>query len=368
MTNNAKIAGAYIRVSTNDQTEYSPESQIKILTDFAKNNSMILKEEFIFRDDGISGRVAEKRPEFMRMIGTAKTNPRPFDVILLWKFSRFARNREDAILYKSMLRKNLGIDVISVSENIGNDKMSILMEAMIEAMDEYYSINLSEEVLRGMTERAKRGGYLSVPPYGYCIFEKRLVVDEDKSKIIKNIFSDFLGGISIHKIALNLNERDIPTARGNNWRTRNIKYILENPIYCGKIRWNNMISKGVHQKIVSEDEFNRSKRILNSRKIRKITCENKDYFLRGMVHCSSCDGILTRVGKGLNCTNYTHGKCSRSHYISMDKVELLVFKVLIQGFDFFENLTKEEKISFIKANVEKIIFDRENSKISVFYY
>lgn len=82
----------------------------------------------------------------MRMIATAKKNPKPFDAILVWKFSRFARNRQDSIVYKSMLRKELGIDVISVSEYIGDDKMSIITEAIIEAMDEYYSVNLAEEV------------------------------------------------------------------------------------------------------------------------------------------------------------------------------------------------------------------------------
>lgn len=68
-------------------------------------------------------------------------------------------NREDSIVYKSMLRRELGIDVVSISEPIGDDKMSILFEAMIEAMDEYYSINLAEEVRRGMTQRAKEGGF-----------------------------------------------------------------------------------------------------------------------------------------------------------------------------------------------------------------
>ena len=152
-----KIAAAYIRVSTDDQIEYSPESQIKAIREYAKRNGYVLPNEFIFMDEGISGKTAGKRPAFMKMIGLAKTTPKPFDAILLWKFSRFARNREDSIVYKSMLRKQLGIDVISISENLGDDKMSILFEAMIEAMDEYYSINLAEEVKRGMTEKAKRG-------------------------------------------------------------------------------------------------------------------------------------------------------------------------------------------------------------------
>ena len=151
-----KTAAAYIRVSTDDQVEYSPASQLDKIREYAKRNGYILPDEYVYMDEGISGRHTAKRAAFNRMIGAAKQKPKPFDAILLWKFSRFARNREDSIVYKSMLRKQCGIDVISISENVGDDKMSVLIEALIEAMDEYYSINLSEEVKRGMTEKASR--------------------------------------------------------------------------------------------------------------------------------------------------------------------------------------------------------------------
>ena len=131
-----KKAACYIRVSTDDQLEYSPDAQLREIKKYAANHDMQLDENFIFMDEGISGRKTRNRTAFNTMIGTAKITPKPFDVILLWKFSRFARNREDAIVYKSMLRK-LDIEVISITESIGDDKMSILVEAMIEAMDEY---------------------------------------------------------------------------------------------------------------------------------------------------------------------------------------------------------------------------------------
>ena len=171
-----KTAACYIRVSTDDQLEYSPDSQLEKIRDFAKRGDMILPEEFVFiEDEGVSGRKASKRREFQHMISLAKSKPKPFDVILVWKFSRFARNREDSIVYKSMLRKQLGIEVVSVSENIGDDKMSVITEAIIEAMDEYYSINLAEEVKRGMTEKARRGEYCSIAPFGYRLENKRQI-------------------------------------------------------------------------------------------------------------------------------------------------------------------------------------------------
>lgn len=127
-----RIGAAYIRVSTDDQLEYSPESQLDKIRAYAKAHDIIVPEEYVFmEEEGRSGRSTKKRTEFNRMIGTAKCKPKPFDVVLLWKFSRFARSREDSILYKSMLRRDLGIEVVSVSEPIGEDKMSILIDLQV---------------------------------------------------------------------------------------------------------------------------------------------------------------------------------------------------------------------------------------------
>ena len=158
-----RTAAAYIRVSTDDQLEYSPDSQLLQIRRYAKDNGFLLPQQWVFvEEEGRSGRQSSKRPEFLRMIAAAKQSPKPFDAILVWKYSRFARSRQDSIVYKSMLRKELGIDVISVSEYLGDDKMAIITEAIIEAMDEFYSVNLAEEVTRGMAEKARRGQ----PPQG----------------------------------------------------------------------------------------------------------------------------------------------------------------------------------------------------------
>ena len=134
----------YIRVSTEDQSEFSPAAQKRILLDYAKKNTLSIKPEHIFIDEGISGRTAAKRPAFMKMIATAKSKPKPFDVILVHKFDRFARSREDSIVYKSLLKRECNIRVLSITESIEDDKFSVLLEAILEAMAEYYSLNLSD--------------------------------------------------------------------------------------------------------------------------------------------------------------------------------------------------------------------------------
>lgn len=128
----------YIRVSTDEQTEYSPDAQLRSLKDYAKKNDILLAEEHIYVDEGISGKKADKRPAFMKMIATARTKPKPFDIILVHKFDRFARSREDSVVYKSLLKKEAGIKVTSITETIEDDKFSVILEAMLEAMAEYY--------------------------------------------------------------------------------------------------------------------------------------------------------------------------------------------------------------------------------------
>ena len=99
-----KNAALYIRVSTHGQEELSPDSQKRLLLDYAEKNLFRVEDKWIFQENGISGRKADKRPQFQQMIAAAKSDAHPFDAILVWKFSRFARNQEESIVYKSMLR------------------------------------------------------------------------------------------------------------------------------------------------------------------------------------------------------------------------------------------------------------------------
>ena len=339
-----KIAAAYIRVSTDGQLEYIPDSQLKVVRDYAQKNGMLLPESFIFQEEeGISGKQAEKRPAFMRMIGMAKQKPKPFDCILLWKFSRFARSRRDSIVYKTMLRKQLGIDVISVTEQLGDDKLSLLLEAVIEAMDEYYSINLAEEVKRGMLEKVSRGEPVTPPAYGYRIQEKRYIPNSETAPVVRWMFEQRAQGISCKEIAQQLNEMGIPTARGLRWEARAVEYLLQNPVYIGKIRWNphrssgrqetqqpSMLTEGNHKPLVdlalwAEVQNQQNRRIRRERQCLPKRC----YPLRGLVFCSSCGAPLVKSARNaLQCCGYAHGNCTISHYIPNQRLEEWIYCTL----------------------------------------
>ena len=335
-----KTAAAYIRVSTSDQMEYSPDSQLACIRDYARKNGYLLPEEYVFReDDGVSGRGAEKRTEFQRMIAEAKRRPRPFDCVLLWKFSRFARSRADSVLYKTLLRR-LGIAVVSVSEPLGEDKTSILVEAMIEAMDEYYSVNLAEEVRRGMKEKVSRGEPVTVPPFGYRMREKRFVPERDEAAAVRLMYTDFLRGTAPREIAEKLNAAGIRTRRGGAWEARGVLYILKNPAYRGALRWNpggplgrgsadsgTLLVHGCHEPIVSEalwsavqDRF--SPGAAGRRSV-------SAYALRGLIYCSACGSPLVPSSSGsMQCVGYSHGLCKTSHCISAKKLENMVTAML----------------------------------------
>ncbi len=342
-----KIAAAYIRVSTDDQVEYSPESQRKAILDYAKRNGYYVPEEYIFADEGISGR-STKRPAFQQMIGTAKQKPKPFDAILVWKFSRFARNREDSIVYKSMLRKQCGIDVVSISEQLGEDKTSILIEALLEAMDEYYSINLAEEVVRGMSEKARRGGIMGGLAFGYKSEGGKLVPDPQTAPIVQRIFADYDNGINFRRIVHWLNSNGITTKNGNRWDNRGVEYVLRNVTYTGRTHWtpggtsgahadkiegSTIISDVTHTPIVDEEMFRRVQERITEQKqkygYKAHPNHGRLFALKGLVRCSACGATLTNSGNGgVQCHRYATGLCKESHFVTFGKLNQLVIDKL----------------------------------------
>lgn len=344
-----KIGAAYIRVSDERQDEYSPDSQLKKTREYAAKEGYCIPDEYVFYDDGISGRSAKKRNDFNRMIATAKEKDHPFEVIFVWKFSRFARNQEEALVYKNLLRKN-GVSVVSVSEPIPEGHFGTLIERIIEWMDEFYSINLGAEVIRGMTEKASRGEPTCPPPIGYIMRDKRYYPDEEggTAAIVREIFERYANGEKQRVIALDLGERGVRTRQGNKPENRWIDYILSNPVYIGKIRWsldgaravskrdyeneNIMVVDGHHEPLISLDLWELVQSMLETQ--RKSYAKHArreqpiDYMLKGLVRCSACGSTLAASGwsgknktRCLQCCSYAKGVCKTSHNVTIPKIE-----------------------------------------------
>ena len=138
----------YARYSSDNQREASIEGQIREYTAFAEKNGITVLRHYI--DRAISAKT-DNRPEFQNMI--IDSNKKLFDMIIVWKLDRFARNRYDSARYKAQLKKN-GVKVVSATEVISDGAEGIILESMLEGFAEYYSVDLSEKVVRGMTDNA----------------------------------------------------------------------------------------------------------------------------------------------------------------------------------------------------------------------
>ena len=235
-------AALYARVSSDRQdVDLSVAAQLRALRDYARNNGYSVAREYV--DEAESGRVAD-RPQFREMIDEGSKPKSPFQVILVWKFSRFTRKREHAVAFKAQLRRK-GIRVVSITEQAEDNATGRLLEGIIESVDEYYSENLGQEVVRGMREAASRGFFLgSKAPFGYTrvkvsdgVKERpTLEVDPVAAPIVKEIFESSRRGNGLAEICKELNGRGI-TNRGRRWQKNVIHYLLTNEAYTGTAVW-----------------------------------------------------------------------------------------------------------------------------------
>ncbi len=344
-----KTAAAYIRVSDERQDEFSPDSQLKLIREYCQKNDIELPDELIFYDDGISAKSTKKRKQFNDMIALAKLKDKPFQMILVWKFSRFARNQEESIVYKSLLRKN-GVEVVSISEPLSDNPFGGLIERIIEWMDEYYLIRLSDEVRRGMTERATRGLPNVAPPFGYRMVDGNYEIEEQEAAIVRTIFEMFVDGTGTRKISTYLQSLGIKNKYGNPLDNRGVEYILYNPCYMGYLRWNphgksaskrhynnpdDILQKGSHAPIVSEEIFKRAQQLLAERKKSRQKYMREDFqvsefALKGLVRCDTCGStlVLNKQNNGLQCHKYSRGTCSVSHFINLPALNQMVIDAL----------------------------------------
>ena len=351
-----RIAAAYVRVSTDDQMELSPDSQMEKIREYAAKNGLLLLSEYIFHDDGISGRAAEKRPGFQQMIATAKDPSHPFDVIIVWKFSRFARNQEESIFYKSILRSKCKVDVVSVSEPLIAGPFGSLIERIIEWMDEFYSVRLAEEVKRSMTVNAKNGSPQATPSFGYRVENRQLVIVPEEAEIVREIFRRFIAGDAMFGIAKDLSARGVRTHRGNPFENRTVDYILNNPVYLGKLRWTptgrtrrnfknegSIIADALHEPIIDAETWGaaqaRCAELKKSYKRFGKPSSERKHWLCGVVRCSVCGATLIWASPHfMKCNNYAHGRCTTTQHIAVEALEESFLAQLQHDLTFAESV------------------------------
>ena len=337
----------YARYSSDNQREESIEGQLRECKAFAEKNDIQIVGTYI--DRAFSART-DNRPDFQKMIKDSAS--KKFEFIIVWKLDRFARDRYDSAHYKAALRKN-GVKVISATEKISEGSEGILMEAVLEGMAEYYSAELSEKVIRGLTENAYKckfnGGTL---PLGYTIdSEHHFQIDPLVAPTVLEAFKRYAEGASMTEIAQEMNAKGLRSAFGGKIGVDMVARMLKNRRYIGEFNYRNIIHPHGIPAIIPDELFDRVQRRMVSNK--KAPAKHKaedEYLLTTKLRCGKCDCFMVgESGTSKTSTVYRYYKCVgvKKHSgcdkktVKKDWIEDLVVKQI-------------EKVLFDDALLEKI--------------
>ncbi len=314
----------YARCSADKQAEkdLSIPAQLDCCRLGAKQRGWEVVHEFV---DAAESATTDDRPQFREMIATAKQKPTPFDFIVVWKFSRFSRNREDSVLYKRILERN-GVRVVSLNEPVDDSPSGKMLEAILESVDEFYSQNLAQDIVRGMRKNATMGFRNGGPaPIGYrkkrtgaTEAAARVVLEPDPAwaPLVQRIFRIAAAGEGVTAIAAKLEAEGIRTPRGKALVKTTVHKILTNDLYTGITNFG-MTRTGLqkhkptdpikvadtHEGLVTREEFDQVQRLMAERAPDRtpLNTHRSDYLLAGRLFCAHCGspfiGQHTRHGK-----------------------------------------------------------------------
>ena len=338
----------------------------KVLKDkFVNVNSMLTEMIIIgeYIDRAFSAKI-DNRPEFQKMINDSYS--KKFQAIVVWKLDRFARNRYDSARYKTILKKNM-VEVISATEVISKGAEGIILEAVLEGYAEYYSADLSEKVIRGMTENALKckynGGNV---PIGYIIDDnKHYQIDKLAAPFVKDAFEMYASNMTMKEITEYLNQKGVRTSKNNNIEIRNMSVILRNRKYIGEYRYMNIVIPDGIPQIVSKELFDDVQEKLK-RKQRNSNPDMKNkYILSSKLRCGKCNSLMCgESGTSKTGKIYNYYKCSSvKRHLGCD------VKSVRQ--EDFEKVVLEKVIGYLltETNINKItdavlkINKKENASI-----
>ena len=280
-----KNAVIYARYSSNSQTEQSIEGQLRDCYTFAEREGIAVIGTYI--DRALTGR-SDNRPDFQRMIADAKK--RQFQYVIVWKLDRFARNRYDSAVYKHKL-KQCGVKVVSATENISDNPEGVILEAVLEASAEYYSLDLAQKVKRGYRESMMKGNFIGgTIPMGYKVENKKLVVDEEKAPLIKWVFEQYASGVSKKQIVNQLTARGIYSPKtGKPYGITAFQDALRCKKYIGVMQWSDVVVENACPALIDKATFEIVQARLDANRKAGATKKARvDYVLYGKCFCGHC--------------------------------------------------------------------------------
>lgn len=356
----------YARYSSDNQREESIEGQIRECTAFAEKNGITILRHYI--DRAFSAKT-DNRPEFQNMI--KDSGKRLFDMIIVWKLDRFARNRYDSARYKATLKKN-GVKVVSATEVISDGAEGIILESVLEGYAEYYSADLSEKVVRGMTENALKSKYNGgTRPIGYLIdSDQCFQLDPLTAPFVREAFQRYDEGATMTQIRDWLNEQGVKNTRGQKMTYNSVQHLLNNRRYIGEYTYRDIVVPDGIPAIVPQDLFDRVQQKLEKNK--KAPARHKaedEYLLTTKLFCGYCEAYLC----GESGTSHTGNVHHYYKCVSVKKKRTECHKKSVRK-EWIEDLVVSETMRLVMDDkaIEAIVSmlmdlqDRENVNLPLY--
>ena len=301
-----RTAVAYARYSSAGQRDVSIEQQLTDIRAYADREGYRIVHEYA--DHARSGfKDLSARAEFNAMIADAAS--RGFDTILCWKVDRFGRNRADSASFKQQLAR-LGVSVVYVMEPIPTGAAGVLTEGMLEAIAEWYSRNLSENVSRGMTDNALKCLYNGTKIFGYTRGpDGHYAIVPDEAAVVRRIYARYISGWSAAAICGELNAAGLHTSRSVRFSPQTVLRLISNEKYCGVYIWGGIRVPDGMPAIVTRSEWEEAQR-MKLKTGRHIEQHTMDFLLTGKAFCGHCGrAMIGDSGTSRNGTTHHYYTC-----------------------------------------------------------
>lgn len=280
------VAACYVRVSTENQKEnYSIEEQKSRLRAFCKAKDIVIGKMYV--DGGYSGGNL-RRPALQELLRRLPE----YDLVIVYKLDRLSRSQKDTLMLIEDYFLARKVDFISVCENF--DTSTPLGRAMIGMLSVFAQLEkeqITERFTMGRIARAKNGYYHGGPtaPVGYDYVDGRLIVNEKKARQVRELFERFCRGASIHDCWLHMQAR---YGASGGWSSETqIRHVLVNEVYLGKVKFQGESYPGLHPPVIPEELFSRAQALLQERKS-SLSAGSRPFaprtLLSGLLICGQC--------------------------------------------------------------------------------
>lgn len=371
-----KAAVSYLRVSTRDQAYrggeaegFSIPAQREANRRKAASLGAIIVKEFV--DRGASAK-SVNRPELQRMLDWLSENQA--DYVIVHKIDRLARNREDDVEINKALSR-AGVRLVSTTEAIDESPSGMLLHGIMSSIAEFYSRNLANEVVKGMSQKIRNGGTVSKVPLGYRNVRtadengreiRTVALDEERAPLMHLAFKLYAtGDWTIASLAEHLADRGLTTLATPRVPSRPIdgaklNKLLVNPYYRGLVKFQGAYHPGRHEPLVDERTWQQVQDTLAAHQNGERTRRHPHY-LKGTLFCGTCGSRMgVTVAKAASGEKYPYFMCLGRHGKRTDCTQkaVLIDEVEDQISDYYRKIQLDPPL---REHIEAMLLEELKS-------